>query len=102
MQSIPLQPVPAQLTKVVLDGQNCQILLSQKTQGLFVDLNVDGVNIVTGVIARDAVPLVSREYAGFSGNLIFIDTQGVSDPQSSGFGDRYDLVYLTSEENDLI
>lgn len=102
MQSIPLQPVPAQLTKVVLSGQNCQISVYEKSQGLFVDLNADGVDIVTGIIARDAVPIVCREYAGFLGNLIFIDTQGSSDPRSSGFGDRFDLIYITAAENELV
>lgn len=102
MQTVPLQPVPAQLTKVVLGGQNCQIALSQKAQGLFVDLNVNGVDIVVGIIARDAVPIVCREYAGFLGNLLFIDTQGADDPQTSGLGDRFELVYLTADENVLI
>lgn len=102
MQTVPLQPVPAQLTKVVLGGQNCQILLSQKSEGLFVDLSANGVDIVVGIIARDAVPIVCRQYTGFEGNLIFIDTQGSSDPISSGLGDRFDLVYLTAEENEFV
>lgn len=102
MQEIPIQPVPSQIAKVVLGGQNCQILIYQKPQGLFVDINADGSDIVTGVIARDAVPLVCREYAGFVGNLIFIDTQGASDPTYDGLGSRYSLVYLTAEEYALI
>ena len=80
MQTVPLQPVPSQSTKVVLGGQNCQILIYQKPQGCFVDINADGVDIVVGIIGRDAVPLVCREYTGFIGNLIFIDTQGSDDP----------------------
>ena len=102
MQSVPLQPVPSQSTKVVLGGQNCQILVYQKPQGVFVDINADGVDISVGTIARDAVPLVSREYAGFAGNLIFIDTQGSNDPSYEGLGDRWTLVYLTAEEYALI
>ena len=102
MQTVPLQPVPAQVSKVVLGGQNCQINIYQKPQGVFVDINVDGVDIVVGVIARDAVPLVCREYAGFVGNLIFIDTQGGDDPSYEGLGDRWTLVYLTAEEYALI
>ena len=102
MQSVPLQPVPSQSTKVVLGGQNCQILVYQKPQGVFVDINADGVDISVGTIARDAVPLVSREYAGFAGNLIFIDTQGSDDPSYEGLGDRWTLVYLTAEEYALI
>lgn len=102
MQSIPLQPVPSQSTKAVLGGQNCQIYVYQKPQGCFVDINADGVNIVVGIIARDAVPLVCREYAGFIGNLLFIDTQGSDDPSYEGLGSRWTLVYLTAEEYALI
>lgn len=98
MQQIPLQPIPAQIAKVMIGGQNCQLSVSQKSSGLFVDVNVNGKDIVTGVIARDAVPLVCREYAGFSGNLLFIDTQGKSDPSYTGLGSRFALVYLTAEE----
>lgn len=102
MQTVPLQPVPSQSTKVVLGGQNCQILIYQKPQGCFVDINADGVDIVVGIIARDAVPLVCREYAGFVGNLLFIDTQGGADPSYDGLGARWSLVYLTAEEYALI
>ena len=102
MQTVPLRPVPSQSTKVVLGGQNCQILIYQKPQGCFIDINADGVDIVVGIIARDAVPLVCREYVGFVGNLLFIDTQGNADPSYDGLGSRWSLVYLTAEENALI
>ena len=102
MQSVPLQPVPSQSTKVILGGQNCQILIYQKPQGCFVDVSVNGVDVAVATIARDAVPLISREYAGFIGNLIFIDTQGSDDPSYEGLGDRWTLVYLTAEEYALI
>ena len=102
MQSVPLQPVPSQSTKVVLGGQNCQILVYQKPQGVFVDINADGVDISVGTIARDTLRLISREYAGFSGNLLFIDSQGSADPSYDGLGDRFALVYLTAEEYALI
>ena len=98
MLEIPLQPVPSQSTKVVLGGQNCQLLVYQKPQGVFVDINVDGVDVSVGTIARDTVPLISRDYAGVSGNVLFIDTQGNSDPSYTGFGGRFSLVYLTAEE----
>lgn len=102
MQQIPLRPIPAQTVKAVLSGQNCQIAVSQKAQGVFVDISADGVAVAASTIARDAVPLVSREYAGFLGNLLFVDTQGDNDPEYTGFGSRYSLVYLTAAENDLI
>lgn len=98
MQTVPLQQTPAQSIKSVLGGQNCRISLSQKPQGLFFDLEVDSVPIVSSVIARDAVALVCREYEGFKGNLLFIDTHGSADPLSSGLGSRWQLVYLTADE----
>jgi len=102
MQTIPLQPVPAQVSKVVLGGQNCQINIYQKPQGVFVDITADDLEIIVGTIARDIAPLVSREYTGFLGNFLFIDTQGNSDPSYAGFGSRFSLVYLTAEEYALI
>jgi hypothetical protein len=102
MQNIPLQPVPTQATKVVLGGQNVQLLIYQKPQGVFVDINADGVDIVAGIVARDAVPLMCRNYMGFIGNLLFVDTQGNSDPTYDGLGSRFSLVYLTAEEYALI
>ena len=102
MQAIPLQPVASQSVKVVLGGQNCQILVYQKPQGVFVDVAVNGADVAVATIARDAVPLVCREYAGFAGNLLFIDSQGSSDPSYDGLGARFDLVYLTAKEYALI
>ena len=102
MLTVPLQPVAAQVSKVVLGGQNCQIYVYQKPQGVFVDIKADDIEISAGVIARDTAMLVSGKYSRFVGNLFFIDTQGTSDPNSSGLGSRFSLVYLTGSENDLI
>lgn len=93
MLQIPLQPVPSQFVKVVLGDQNFQILLQQKEQGLFVDVNVDGVDIVTSVIARDNDDVLCRKYTGVIGALKFLDLQGSTDPHYSGLNSRYVLVY---------
>lgn len=93
MLQIPLQAVPSQFTKVVLGGQNFQILLQQKEQGLFVDVNVDGVDIVTGVIARDNDDILCRKYTGVIGSLKFYDLQGSTDPHYSSLNSRYVLMY---------
>ena len=98
MQQIPVQSVPVQNLKAVLGGQNCELLIYQKNQGLFVDVSADGVAVVNAVIARDGVPLVSRNYVGFLGNVLFIDTQGNDDPVYTGIGSRFTLVYLTDAE----
>jgi hypothetical protein len=98
MLQIPIQPVPSQQVKVVLASQNCQIAIYQKVQGVFVDLNSNGIDISVGVQAHNAVQLDPREYAGFAGNLMFIDTQGLEDPSFEGFGTRWFLIYLTDAE----
>ena len=102
MLMIPLQSVPAQVTKVILGGQNCRIRLYQKNEGLFVDLNADGVDVITCALARDADLIVSRQYVNFIGNLMFIDTQGNSDPNYTGLNGRFSFVYLSAAENDAI
>ena len=101
MLQIPIQPVPSQQVKAVLASQNCQIAIYQKAQGIFVDLNSNGIDISVGVLAHNAVALDPRDYAGFSGNLMFIDTQGLDDPSFKGFNTRWFLVYLTAAEYEL-
>lgn len=93
MMQIPLQAVPSQFTKVVLGDQNFQILLQQKEQGVFVDVNVNGVDIVTSVIARDNDDILCRKYTGVIGSLKFYDLQGKTDPHYSGLNSRYVLMY---------
>lgn len=102
MQSVSLQPVPSQQLQIVLGGQNCQIAVYLKGKHLFVDVNSNGVDISTCVLARDVIPLVPTAYLGFIGNLIFTDTQGASDPTFDGLGSRYQLVYLTAAEYALV
>ena len=98
MQQIPIQPIPSQSVSVVLNGQNCQINIYQKGQLVFIDLNSNGVDIVTGVLAHNVNPLVCIKYTGFLGNLTFVDTQGNDDPQYTGLGTRYVLIYLSAAE----
>lgn len=98
MQTVTIQPVPSQSLKVVLAGQNCQISIYQKNGKIFVDLNSNGIDISLATLAHDAVPLNPRSYAGFEGNLFFIDNQGSEDPTYEGLGSRFQLIYLTASE----
>ncbi len=98
MLQIPLQAIPSQIVKAVLGNQNVQIAVYSKSVGIFVDVNSAGVDLVTGVLALHGVPIVCREYMGFAGNLLFVDTQGTNDPTYDGLGDRYQLIYLEASE----
>lgn len=94
IQEIALNAVPSQYVKVVLGDQNVQILLQQKPQGIFVDVNVDGVDVSTSVLALNNTPLIARPYLGITGNLLLVDTAGTDDPDYTGLGDRFRLVYV--------
>jgi hypothetical protein len=96
---IPIQPVPAQTVLTVLSNQNCQINIYQRNKSLYVDLNSNGTDMCIGCLALNAVPLdACNSYDGFQGNLYLIDTQGSEDPQYTGLGARWQLVYLTVDE----
>ena len=101
MLVIPIQPVPSQQLQCVLAGQNCQIAIYEKKQGVFVDLNSNGFDISIARLAINGIKL-TQNYSGFSGNLLFIDTQGTDDPTASGMGSRFQLVYVTAAEVALL
>lgn len=107
MQIIPINDVYAQTLQVSLDGQNCTINIYQKQytntanptspnliMSLFCDVYVNNTLIIGGVICENNNKIVRDVYLGFSGDIVFFDTQGSLDPTSPGLGVRYQLVYL--------
>jgi hypothetical protein len=98
MQQIPLQPVPSQTSQVVLNGQQCAISVYVKSQCMFFDLALSGSPIAYAVQVKNLVSLVPTSYLGFTGWLVFLDTQGTEDPEYSGLGTRWLLLYLTAED----
>lgn len=98
MQIIPLQVLPNQTVTVTLDGQNSQVNVYQTFGGLFLDLYVNNVLVVGGVICQNLNRIVRSLYLGFSGDLAFIDSQGSDDPVYSGLGTRFVLAYFSAAE----
>lgn len=98
MQIIPLQAVPNQSVNVTLATQACRIAVRQTYYGLFVDLYVNNVAVIVGVAALNLTRIVRDTYLGFIGDLAFVDMQGSSDPDYTGLGSRYQLVYLSPAE----
>lgn len=94
MQLIPLQPVPSQGLAVQLNGQSCSIAVYQKSTGVFIDLAVGGTAIMFGVVCQNDNRVVRYAYLGFVGDFVFHDSQGNSDPDYTGFGSRFNLIYL--------
>lgn len=98
MLFIPIATTPSQKLSVSLGGQQCQISLYQKTTGVYLDLSVLNRPIVTTALCRDRVRIVRHGYLGFIGDLAIVDTQGVEDPDYTGFGSRFLLIYLEASD----
>jgi hypothetical protein len=96
---IPLTATPAQSMTVLLGGQQTQISLYTKGDGLFCDVSVNNAPIVQARACHDRLKIVRYGYLGFVGDLCFIDTQGNKSPKYSGLGTRYILVYLAPGES---
>lgn len=94
MLIVPLQALPSQQIQVQLANQTCQIKVYQQPQSLFMDLSVNNVLVIGGVICQNRNRIVRSLYLGFIGDLIFVDTQGSSDPYYTGLGSRYLLYYM--------
>ena len=93
MQIIPLNAIASQSFSVQLNNQNCDINLYQKSTGLCFDLILNNTPIVNSMICLNGVGLIRQSYLGFSGQLVFVDTQGDDDPYYTELGTRYLLTY---------
>jgi hypothetical protein len=85
--------VPAQKLAAHLAGKAVAVTLFQKATGLFANISMAGLPVVSGVLCRDAVPLINGAYHGFPGDLALIDTEGASDPDFTGLGSRFKLLW---------
>jgi hypothetical protein len=101
MLTIPLAPVPSQTLAVILAGQNCALSVYTETTGILMDIAVNNANIATTRVLEDGARVLrDLQYAGFVGDFIMVDTQGELDPDYTGLGTRWVLVYL--EAADLV
>jgi len=112
MQEIPLSAVPAQTFQIVLAGQSCALkiytltgydfsdpTLSVPNTNIYMDLTANGeVITATQICLNERRLLLNRQYLGFIGDLMFIDTQGSDDPQYTGLGTRWQLIYLEAAD----
>lgn len=108
MQVVPLNAVPSQTFQITLDGQACALSVYTKTgydltdgtlstteAQLYADISYNGVTLTTtAVCLNEKRLLINRQYLGFAGDFMFVDTQGADDPQYAGLGTRWLLLYL--------
>ena len=103
MEIVPLQEVPNQTLQCQLAQQAFTLNIYQFAYGLFMDVLVDNVPIISGVICLNNNRIVRSKYLGFDGDFVFIDalsSTAPTDPIYTGLGTQYLLVYL--EEADLV
>lgn len=120
MQIIPLSATTNQTAQIVLAGQNCSIEINTldgyatldnvdftgSAQYITFTLDVAGVSITRAQNCLNLKRLlINRQYLGFVGDFMFIDTQpdpitGSADPQYTGLGSRWQLVYLEASDLD--
>lgn len=62
------------------------------------DVYVDGVLLIGGVICQNLNRIVRMTYAGFIGDLSFIDIEGTDNPVYTGLGSRFLLGYFSPDE----
>lgn len=98
MITVSLEAVKEQTVNVALNQQQCSIRLVQRESAIYMDLSVNNVPLIQGVPCLYANRMVRYSYLGFSGDLVFLDTQGTSDPEYSNLGGRYKLFYMTEAE----
>ena len=98
MNIVPIIANPSQTMLVVLEKQPTTIRVYQKFFGLYVDILLNDVLVIGGVVGRDRNRIVRSAYLGYDGDFAFFDTQGRSDPTYESLGDRYLLGYFSQDE----
>lgn len=98
---VPLQAVPNQTLTVPLAGQSVDLNVYQNDTGLYIDVLVSGEPVVLGVICQNFNRIVRNIYLGFTGDFMFYDSAGGEapiDPEYTGLGSRFLLVYLAADD----
>lgn len=98
MLLIPLKPVANQTTTTMLNGQVVRVAIREMTTGVYLTAWLDNVIIQSGILCIDRVRMMDSNYDGFVGGFMFQDSQGISNPESSGIGTRWNLFYLEAGE----
>lgn len=96
---IPTQPVPNQTFDILLNNQATTINLRQMNdQGLFMDVLLNDVQIIGGVLCLNLNVIIRNSYLGYAGDFAWFDNQGTADPYYTGLGSRWLLYYYAPSE----
>ena len=96
--TIPLAQLPNQEFNIELNGQQCEFKFITRGVYMYMNLTVDGNNLINGQICLNNVDLIQYKALKFKGRLYFTDTQGNLDPLYYGLNDRWLLIF---EDNNV-
>lgn len=95
MRLVPTQPLPSQVFNVILEGQSITVTLRQLASGLFMNIQLNGVQMLGLVVCQNLNRIVRNSYFGMAGDFIFYDENGTNlDPYFTGLGSQFSLYYL--------
>ena len=98
MKKIPLQKLPSQKVRVVLDGQNVTFSLYYRFGNMYMDIITNDGIVQQGAVCRNRMNVVQVANTVFNGGLYFLDLLGAHDPYYKQFGSRYILLYVGGGE----
>lgn len=102
MLIVPLQSVPAQRVKTVLDNTIVTLSVYQRRYGMFIDVIINDRLVIGGVVCQNRNRIIRSDYLkqehNFTGDFVFIDLQGDDNPLYPDLGARFQLAYLTAAE----
>lgn len=92
--NISLSKDPNQVFTTELDGKVCEFEIVSRYGYTFMNLTVDDEVQFKGIICQNRNNILQYKCYKLNGELMFIDTQGNSNPEAEGFGERFFLVYV--------
>lgn len=98
MKKIPLQKLPSQKVRVVLDGQNVTLSIYYRFGNMYMDIITNDGLVQQGAVCRNRINVVQVANIIFKGGLYFLDLLGAHDPYYKQFGSRYILLYVGDDE----
>lgn len=90
---IPIDKLPNQSFDIELEEKRCRFDFITKGVFLYMNLVIDEVEKLNGIICLNNVDLIQYKDIDFNGRLYFLDTQGDLDPIYYGLGTRWLLFY---------
>ena len=98
MVKIPLENIPSQKLRVVLDGQNCTLLIYYRFGNIYLDLYVGDEVVQQGAICPNRASIITRANSIFTGSLHFLDLLADDPPDYNLYNDRFILLYVAEGE----